>query len=605
MDVKQQIKERLSIVDIVSQYVSLKNAGVNYVGLSPFTNEKTPSFYVSPDRGLYYCFSTSQGGDIFTFVQKMEGLDFRGALKLLADKAGISLHSNHKKDFERREILFQVMESAAVFFQEKLSRSPKSQKYLQERGVTQKILDNFRVGFAPHSWRDLYEYLHAKGFSDDIIVSVGLVKKTEKGCYDKFRSRIMFPILDSSGRVIAFSGRLFFENESLVTETDKKSAKYLNSPDTELFNKSDVFFGLYQAKDSIKKYNFVILVEGQFDLLLLHQIGYTNTVAASGTALTDKAVNVKGLTSHMGIVKRLTNNIILAYDADRAGLNAARKAARIALSLGMQTKVIQINEGLDPADFVLKYGKDAWKENLKKSVSLIEFLLERIIRNQSDALKIAQEIKEVILPEISVLPSAIDQDYFVKLISEKTNISLSALSHDLQKLRNKNIANKATTKEPGFAQVDAGDDFQKKQKTFPKSISNMFGLLWYIEEKHQNLFSSLDLFIKKYSAGLYDTWLEQCELDKDKILFEVEIMMTQNNMHTASDEVMSEFIISFILDFLRILTKEYKQTISKLQYINDTSKSESVMRIFTHIITMIDNSDILKKELYGTKKNNN
>ena len=223
------------------------------------------------------------------------------------------------------------MEEATVYFSDNLKQNKEASDYLISRGLTEGSIKDFRVGFASLDWRELYDHLHKGGFADIEIEKAGLAKKSEKGFYDRFRGRIMFPISDSSGRVIAFSGRIFID--------DEKSAKYLNSPDTILFNKSAVLYGLDRAKESIRKNNFSILVEGQMDLILSHQAGYKNTIATSGTALSDSTVSKENAVSNLGLVRRLTDNIVLAFDADKAGFAASNRAGKIALSLGMDVKV--------------------------------------------------------------------------------------------------------------------------------------------------------------------------------------------------------------------------------------------------------------------------
>ncbi|KKP98393.1 MAG: primase protein [Candidatus Nomurabacteria bacterium GW2011_GWA1_36_15] len=267
----QQIKERLSIEEIVSSYIKLEKAGANFKARCPFHNEKTPSFFVSPDRASYYCFGCGAKGDIFSFIEEFEGLDFKGALKILAERAGIPLVQYSKEKEGEKEKLYRAMEEATKFFEKNLAENKKILEYLKSRGLEEKTIGDFKIGFSLLDWRTLFEYLKSKGFSDKEIELAGLVKKTEKGFYDRFRGRIMFPISDSSGRIIAFSGRIF--------EDDGKSAKYLNSPDTPIFSKSAVLYGLDKAKESIRKNNFSILVEGQMDLILSHQAGFRNTVA--------------------------------------------------------------------------------------------------------------------------------------------------------------------------------------------------------------------------------------------------------------------------------------------------------------------------------------
>jgi DNA primase len=423
----QKIKERLSIEEVVSSYIKLDRAGTNLKARCPFHNEKTPSFFISPDRGTYYCFGCGASGDIFTFVEEFEGLDFKGALKMLADRAGVQLEHFNPKEEGEKEKLYRVMEEATLYFEKNLKENLEVLEYLKSRGLTEKSIKDFRIGFALLDWRLLYSYLKSKNFSDAEIEKAGLAKKTEKGMYDRFRGRVMFPIIDSSGRVIAFSGRIFVD--------DEKSAKYLNSPETPIFSKNAVLYGIDKAKDSIRKNNFSILVEGQMDLILSHQAGYRNTVATSGTALSDSTVSKENVVSNLGLIRRLSPNIVLAFDADKAGSNATIRAGKIALSLSMDAKVVKMPEGVDPADLISKDGSGVWKEAIKKSKHIIEFLLNKVLENpENDSRKVGREIKEKILPFVSALESSIEKMFFLKKISDLSGIPQSALEDDLKKI---------------------------------------------------------------------------------------------------------------------------------------------------------------------------
>src|SRR3989344_4408177 len=362
----QKIKEKLSIEDVVSSYIKLDKAGVNLKAKCPFHNEKTPSFFVSPDRCTYYCFGCGASGDIFSFVENFEGLDFKGALKMLA-----------------------VREAATLRFIDNLSHQREAMEYLKSRGLAEQSVKEFRIGFAKEEWRDLYDYLKKKGFSDSEIEKAGLTKKSEKGSssggfYDRFRNRIIFPISDSGGRVIAFSGRIF--------KDDGKSAKYLNSPETLIFKKSSVLYGLDKAKESIRKNNFSILVEGQMDLVLSHQAMFRNTVATSGTALSDTEVSKENVVSNLGLIRRLSDNLVLAFDSDKAGMTATARAGKIALSLGMDVKVANLPEGSDPADLISRDGAPSWKEAIKNSKHLIEFLLNGALKDAGGDMRKAGRI---------------------------------------------------------------------------------------------------------------------------------------------------------------------------------------------------------------------
>lgn len=438
----QKIKERLSIEEVVSSYIKLEKSGSNLKAKCPFHNEKTPSFFVSVDRGTYYCFGCGASGDIFTFVEEFEGLDFKGSLKLLADRAGVLLESFSKEKQEtasEKERLYLAMEEAGKYFTANLNQEVLG--YLKDRGLNEKSIKDFRIGYALPEWRTLYFHLQKKGFSDSEMEKAGLIKKSEKNTsasnsnfYDRFRGRIMFPITDSSGRIIAFSGRLFGEDSS-----SPDAAKYLNSPETPIFSKNAVLFGIDKAKDSIRRNNFSILVEGQMDLILSHQAGYRNTIATSGTALTDSTVSKENVVSNLGLVRRLSSNIVLSFDADKAGANATIRAGKIALSLGMDVKVTEMPEGVDPADMISKMGVSSWKETIKNSKHIIEFLANKILKNShGDTRKAGKEIREKILPFVGALESSIEKNFFLKKLSDMTGISVEAFSQDLKSM-DKNI----------------------------------------------------------------------------------------------------------------------------------------------------------------------
>ncbi len=439
----QKIKERLSIEEVVSSYIKLEKAGNNLKAKCPFHNEKTPSFFISPDRGSYYCFGCGASGDIFTFVEEFEGLDFKGALKLLADRAGIPLlpYTKEMKETEsEKEKLYRIMEEATLFFEKNLKGNTEVLAYLKNRGLNEESIKNFRIGFVKNDWRLLYENLKNK-FSDSELEKAGLAKTPSASgtspllrgregggrMYDRFRGRIMFPISDSSGRTIAFSGRIFMD--------DGKSAKYLNSPETPIFSKNAVLYGIDKAKDSIRKNNFSILVEGQMDLILSHQAGYKNTIATSGTALSDSTISKEKVVSNLGLIRRLSSNLVLAFDADKAGANATIRAGKIALSLGMDVKVADLPPGIDPADLISKGRVDAWRQVIKDSKHIIEFLLNKILKNyNNDMRKAGREIKEKILPFVSALESSIEKMHFLKRISDLSGIAQNALQDDLKKI---------------------------------------------------------------------------------------------------------------------------------------------------------------------------
>ncbi len=442
----ETIKERLSITDVIGGYLTLESAGANWKARCPFHNEKTPSFFVSPARNSYYCFGCSAKGDIFTFVEQFEGVDFLGALKILADRAGVDLSTYTSKTRDEMSRLYEIMERTTLFYQKELSKNPEALAYLASRGLTEETITLFRIGYAPNEWRLAHTMLSQAGFSDIEIEKVGLIKPIEKngvqdrsGYYDRFRGRIMFPINDSSGRVIAFTGRVLVD--------DSSGAKYLNSPDTVLFDKSSVLFGLDKAKHAIRQYDHTVLVEGQFDVIMAHQVGCTNTVALSGTALGDTLETKEHMVTNLGLATRLSRNVKLVFDADKAGFRAAIRSAKIALSLGMDVKVARIPEGKDPADIILEHGVTTWKHILTDSKHVILFYLETILGIKKDAYQKIRDVRDHILPFVSALSSTVEQSYFIKQISEATQITQEALLEDLKKVKPEYEEKKSTEKQ--------------------------------------------------------------------------------------------------------------------------------------------------------------
>lgn len=441
-DAVDRIKERLSIFDVVSPYVELQKAGKNYKGRSPFTNEKTPSFYVSPDRNMYYCFSSNQGGDIFTFIEKMEGVDFKGALKILAEKAGVELVPEDPKKRTERDTQYALIEEATKFFFTEGTNSKIAQDYIIDRGVDGKTIHAWRIGFAPDAWRSLKEHLTEKRYTEGEMLRAGLVKKSDesKESYDVFRNRIMFPISDASGRVVAFSGR--------TLSKDADTPKYVNSPETELFQKSDILFGYHVAKQGIRQYDFSLLVEGQFDLVLAHQAGYTNAVAVSGTALTPH---------HIDLLERLSNRAVLALDSDRAGIAAMKRAADLMLRRGMDVKVAQISGGKDPAD-IIKEDPKHFKKMIGDSVHVVEALLAILKTDTADGRAYKLRVREEVVPILAHMPNRIDREHFETIIAAATETTKDAVHYEVERLAEQGGTNPASESVPAPLKA-AVDDY--------------------------------------------------------------------------------------------------------------------------------------------------
>ncbi|MFA6355224.1 MAG: DNA primase [Candidatus Paceibacterota bacterium] len=476
-----KIKERLSIVDVISSYIQVGQSGKNFKAKCPFHNEKTPSFFISPDRGTYYCFGCGEKGDIFSFVEKFEGTDFMGALKLLAERAGVKLeYERTDKDKDKKELYFEILEEATKFFEINFEKDLRPRAYLLSRGITDASIKNFRIGFVKDEWRSLLDYLTNKGYKREDIEIVGLIKKSEKkekenNFYDRFRSRIMFPISDSSGRVIAFSGRIFGKE-------DDKEAKYLNSPDTPLFYKSNVLFGIDKAKSSIRTRGYSIVVEGQMDLIMSHQIGFTNTVAVSGTAFTDSIIDNESRINNLGLIRRLSSNIIFAYDGDSAGIRAAGRSSMIALSLDMQVKVASLPEGKDPADIIMDNG-DAWKEIIKSAKDIITFHIDRICNNTSDIRGRGKQVRDVIFPFLMMIKSSIEKSSYISLINSKTGIPSNAIIEDFGLYEKSHQTN---------LNIDSNDNniTLKKKDTISRRDNlekRLFGIIFWKEKEGKDI----------------------------------------------------------------------------------------------------------------------
>lgn len=412
----QKIKERLPIIDVIGGYIDVEKSGASFKAKCPFHNEKTASFYISPDRGSYYCFGCGAKGDIFSFVQEFEGVDFVASLKMLADRAGVTLDKYERTEKDPKERLFEAMNEAVKFFQSNLRDNKEALLYLKDRKLSIETLRDWKLGFALPEWRSLKEYLRNKGFTEQEILDAGLAKENEKGgeSYDRFRGRIMFPIFDTASMVCGFSGRVIAKDEE---------PKYLNSPDTILFDKSRVLYGFNIAKNSMREKGYAVLVEGQMDLLLSHQAGISNTVASSGTALS---------AHHLEMIKRLAPTVVIAYDADNAGRNATFRAWKLALSLGLNVKIALLPNGLDPADAVVK-DPQIWKDAVENSKNIVDYFIE-VMKSESSVGASDKVLKEKLLPLVKSVASSIDQSRFLQKISFASGVGENALREEMARI---------------------------------------------------------------------------------------------------------------------------------------------------------------------------
>ena len=417
-----ELTARNSIEDVVGQYVTLKRSGSNMFGLCPFHGEKTASFSVSPDKGIYYCFGCHKGGGVINFQMEIEGLSYPDAVRALAKRAGMEVPEDeqYQSKYRQQERLWALHKEAARFFHSQLY-APVGQQALQYaigRGMPKSVLTRFGIGYAPDSWSALVDALRQKGYTDQELRDSGLVTVSKKNgnLFDRFRDRLMFPIIDVRGNVIGFGGRI-------MNDKDKTAAKYLNSPETLIFNKRKNLFALNLAKKS--KLGYLILVEGYMDAIALHQYGFDCAVASLGTALTEDGAT---------LLSKYTDQVVLIYDGDNAGQNATRRAIPILEKAGLQVKVLQMRDAKDPDEFLKKFGADRFKLLLEESSNRVEYQLNAILkkydlRDDDQKVKYLQECAEL----ISSLTSSVQREVYSGRVAESAKISVDAMKLEVDR----------------------------------------------------------------------------------------------------------------------------------------------------------------------------
>lgn len=419
-----EIKRRINVVSLVGEYVTLKKMGRNHKGLCPFHGEKTPSFMVNEELGIYKCFGCGVGGDIFNFVMEIEGLDFGEALRKLADKAGVKLPEFKSTEKDYKKELIGVNTMASEYFHYLLVSHPSGEvarKYLEDRKINKKLWETFKLGFALSEWDGLSKYLVGKkGYDERVLLDAGLAIDGKHGIYDRFRGRLMFPLLDGSGRVVGFSGRILPE---LATNEE---AKYMNSPETEVYHKGRMLYGFSNARVAIKKKNRVVMVEGQMDTISSFGAGITETVGVGGTALTVEMVEMVG---------RVTNNIILALDNDIAGEAAMKRSIDLAEKRGLSIKMVEMEGGKDP-DEISRNLPNKWKEMVDKAVPVYEFFFNRLIsRYGTESVEGISMIVKEIVPMLTSIENSVIREVWVRKLAEKIGVDKQRIEEEMDKAR--------------------------------------------------------------------------------------------------------------------------------------------------------------------------
>ncbi len=492
-----EIKSKLDIVDVIRDYIPLKATGVNFRAKCPFHRENTPSFIVSPEKQIWHCFGCGKGGDIFSFIMEIEGVSFAESLRILAPKAGVILRKQNPKITSQRNRLLDIIEASVNYYHDILLENPQaevSRNYLAERKITPETISSWQIGYAPESWDDLINHLKGRGFSDNEIFLAGMSIKKEGSnrFYNRFRDRIMFPIFDINGNAVAFSGRV-----NPAKEAEEKTGKYINSPATMIYDKSNILFGLDRAKMEIKAQDLAIVVEGQMDVIMAHQNGFKNVIASSGTALTKEQVK---------LIKRYTNNIALAFDMDQAGQIAAERGIREAMAEEMNIKVITLPQGKDP-DECIKNNPEEWTGAVINAQPMMEYYLDRVMKefNIEDISEKKEAIKKL-SDLINNFKSNIEKDYWIKKLADKFDIREDILRETI-------IQNKKEQKNYNYNQEESIKDdnnFDQKNITREEKVSeNLLALVF----KFPNLIEyisnhiNIDCFFGAHNKFLYKNLL--------------------------------------------------------------------------------------------------
>jgi len=575
-DQVSEVKDRTDIVEVISTYLTMKKAGSNYKANCPFHSEKTPSFMVSPERQTFKCFGCGEGGDVFTFIEKMEGLDFYNSLKLLAEKAGIQLKSqsirygNTEHTADKKTKIFEINEWAKKVYHKILVDHPKAEKareYLEKRGLMPQSIEAFEIGYAPASWDFLLRFLRSKKYIDTEIIESGVAIRGEQGkIFDRFRGRIMFPINNAMGNTIAFTSR--------ILEDDGKSAKYINSAESPIYTKGKTIYGLDKAKMAVKEAKVAVMVEGNMDVIACHQAGFCNVVAVSGTALT---------LDQLKILTRYAPVVAFSFDSDNAGQTAMKRAIRMAMQNDISIKIISMPDSFKDPDEAIKADPQNWATAVKKARPALEYWVdssasETPALNIDDKKRIAKEI----LPVIKTIYSDIEKEHYIKYLSEKLSVSEQSLID-------------------AMAKTKADKEFDRGEKDSPVKLEKIsaperiFGLLWANPELLQD---NLDECQKiGQTEKKYEDLRQQIssgKIEREKIKPESQAVYDQlailalESVNSEDDEAVAKEL-KYLLgryksDSLEDVKEEFAKKIKEAEKSGDKAKIKDLLSEFSRLI---------------------
>lgn len=596
----ERVKDSCDIVDVISDYVQLKRTGTNHVGLCPFHNEKTPSFTVNQSKQFFHCFGCGESGDSIAFIMKKENLDFPQAVKLLADKLGIDtveVRVNDKYTQERQEA-YNINKDAARYFYRSLVTNPKALEYLNKRQISANTIRGFGLGFAPESWEGLYRFLLSKGYGSEQIEKIGLIgkKSGNNGYYDKFRNRIMFPIIDTKSRIIGFGGRVL----------DDKMPKYLNSKESIIFNKGNHLYGLNLVnKHSNRKR--ILLVEGYIDVISLYSKGINYAVASLGTALTERQGR---------LLKRYGDEVYIAYDSDTAGVKATLKAIDILLKEDVKPKIILLPDGMDPDDYINKMGKIEFEKLFLNSYNHIDYKIlinkkKYDLNDIEDKIKFTTEVSKI----IKDLKSPVEQDVYINKISEDTGVSKEAIEKEIKgnKIYNTSVGNSRKFRDnkqiinPIKSEITSGyiraetdliklmiDDrdyyeFISKRLSREDFSSKEYRILYdLISEQYEN---NSVLEIKKVIEATKEKGFKE---DFIKSLVDTKLKYKPTNI----DQILTDLINTVIINKLERLRREIIKNIEDLEKLEERTKEQnnSFRKLFLELTDLNNQIKTIKQE---------
>lgn len=547
MDAVEEVKSRLSIEDVISEYVQLKRAGRNWKGLSPFTSERTPSFVVSPEKQIWHDFSSGKGGNMFSFVMEMEGLDFKGALELLARKAGVDLEQYRKTTHTKgpnKERLYGLLELSTKFYQTQFSQNAVALEYVfKKRQFTKETALTWRLGYSPNTGTALVDFLKTRGFTESEMKQAGVTAQRYRGFGDMFRGRLMVPLCDAQGRVIGFTARILAD--------DPNAPKYINTPQTVLYDKSRHVFGLHLAKEAIRKSKFVVAVEGNLDVIASHQANVRQTVAVAGTALTEH---------HLKILSRFTGDIRLCFDADRAGIAATERAIPLASKVGVSLSIIDIPSGKDP-DELVRQNPALWRETITNNHYALDWLMDRYkkLLDVSSA-QGKKEFTDILLPLVRRLQDSVEQDHYLSTIAETTGVSREALDTKLDKTPAEPLKKMKTPARP----VPMPD---KQSVDYTKAQDHLLALLLMRPGTRNHLAVLLpDMFAREESRQLLSFLQQYPDFD-------------------GSMDVLQQFVqssgVQLLGDYVKILVLQHEQLYQDLA---ETELAYEATRLTTRLV---------------------